>query len=220
MHSKTEICCSEPCVIRDGFFVCLQCGKINRSHLDTSLTSYSQCFGYVKSSYSRKNRFERKLIASLRCLAHYKIDTALVDHLEKLNIETPEQLLVGIARYPKRKPRKPYLYAVYYWNALGHKAPNMTDNDIRLLNKTFDQIFFAWRRLHVSGPHFPYAYLMRKIVSSSSEYSDNIRYLMRFLRVLRCRSRRLRYDKLFEICKNMNLENVNYTLINESSCEE
>ena len=61
---------------------------------------------------------------------------------------------------------------------------------------------------------------MRKIVSDSDEYSDNIRYLMRFLRVLRCRARRLRYDKIFETCKNLDLKNVTYHIINESDSEE
>ena len=218
MQSKTETCCSEPLASRDGFLVCLHCGKMFRPHLDTHMTSYNQCFGYIKSGYSRKNRFEKKLIASLRCLAHYNIDTELVKHLKKLKIETPEQLLVGIAQYPKKKPRKPYMYATYYWVALGKSIPCMTENDIRMLDHSFDQIFFAWRRLRVSGPHFPYAYLMRKIVSDSDEFSDNIRYLMRFLRVLRCRSRRLRYDKLFETCKNLDLKNATYNIINESNC--
>lgn len=218
MHSKTETCCSEPLASRDGFLVCLQCGKVARRHLDTRHTSYTQCFGYVKPGYSRKNRFEKKLIASLRCLAHYNIDVKLVAHLKTLNIETPEQLLVGIAQYPKKKPRKPYMYATYYWRALGKHAPPMTPNDIRLLDLAFDQIYFAWRRLHVNGPQFPYAYLMRKIVADSPEYSDNIRYLMRFMRVLRCRSRRLRYDKLFETCKNLDLKNVTYYVINEPGC--
>ena len=220
MHLKTEICCTEPVAIRDGFLVCLECGKMKRHHLDTRMTSYNQCFGYVKPAYSRKNRFEKKLIASLRCLAHYNIDTGLLNHLKKFNIETPEKLLVGIAQYPKTKPRKPYMYATYYWVALGKHIPSMTANDIRLLHQTFDQIFFAWNRLHVRGPQFPYAYLMRKIVADSHEFSDNIRYLMRFLRVLRCRSRRLRYDRLFDTCKKLNLENVTYHLINEPDASD
>ena len=87
MHSKTETCCSEPLASRDGFLVCLQCGKVSRPHLDTRHTSYTQCFGYIKSGYSRKNRFEKKLIASLRWLAHYNIDTELVKHLKKLKID-------------------------------------------------------------------------------------------------------------------------------------
>ena len=112
MQSKTETCCTKPLVGRDGFLVCLECGKVARPHLETHHTSYTQRFGYVKSGYSRKNRFEKKLIASLRCMAHYHIDAELVKHLKKYKIQTPEQLLVGIALYPKKKPRKPYMYGI------------------------------------------------------------------------------------------------------------
>lgn len=219
MLLKTETCCTKPLVSRDGFLMCLECGKMHRPHCDTRFTSFNQRYGFVKAGYSRKNRFEKKLIASLRCMAHYNIDAKLVEHLKKFNIKTPEQLLAGIAQYPKKRPRKPYIYAPYYWIALGKDLPKMTENDIRMLNLAFDQIFFAWHRLHVTGPHFPYSYLMRKIVADSTEYSSNLRFLMRFLRVLRCRSRRLRYDKLFQVCKNLDLKNATYHIINEQESD-
>ena len=175
MHLKIETCCTKPLSSQNGYFVCIECGLVHRPHCDTRHTSFTQRFGYVKPAYSRKHRLEKKLIASLQCLAHYKIDVDLVAHLKKQSITTPEQLLVGIASYPKKKPRKPYIYAPYYWVSLGKSLPKMTKNDVRLLTQTFDHIFFAWHRLRVQGPHFPYSYLMRKIVADpfASNYTMN-----------------------------------------------
>ena len=211
MSRITEICCKSPLSMINGYLICEYCGTVLRQHLDTCLTSYNQGYMSRKCSYSRKTRFEKKIIASLRCMAYHKIDEKLVTFLMSRKIKKPEDILSSICAYPGKRLRKPYLYATYYWSVLGFDLPRMTELDNRMLNRHFDQIFFAWKRLDLPNPNFPYSYLMRKIVMSNDIYSDGIRQLIKFVRVLRCDIRKARYDRLFEKCINLDLKIVRYT---------
>jgi hypothetical protein len=89
---------------------------------------------------------------------------------------------------------------MYYWRALGFKVPECSDRDIRLLKAAFDKIFFAWNRFGFENPRFPYSYLFKKIVTGNPKYSDGLKAMTRFTRVLRCETRRLRYAELYQKC--------------------
>ena len=136
----------------------------------------------------------------LRCRMNCKLDKNLVDFLKNKNVDTPEKLFLEMSLYPTKK-RRPFDSIMFYWVALGYSPPQCTEEDVKQLKHDFDNIFFAWKRLGFQPPRFPYAYLLRKIVHSKPDiYSPGIQQMTRFVRKLRCASRRARYDELFKEC--------------------
>ena len=206
-------CCRFDVVSENGFILCMNCGKIQSPALETSCTSYNHSSYYMVKSYSRKSRFEKKVLGLLRCLANHKIDADLMIFLKPKNIKTAQTLLSEISRYPT-KGRRPYSAIMYYWKALGHRQPTCTDDDVRQLGRDFDHIFFAWERLGFPNPKFPYPYLFAKIVGTRTSYSRGIRQMVRFVRHLRCKKRRARYDELFGKCKTFEYKNISITPAN------
>ena len=140
-------------------------------------------------------------------MASHVIDKGLFEFLLKQKIKTPEDLLSSIAKYPS-KNRRPYSFAMYYWSALGFKVPRCTEQDIKMLIFEFDNIMFAWNRLKLKRPCFPYAFLFTKLVDHGKQYSEGLKQFPKFLRKLRCDKRRVRYEKLFQKCLNYNFENI------------
>ena len=216
-------CCQYDQVCENGFMLCMNCGKIQAQSLETSITSYNQSSYYMSKPYSRKSRFEKKVLGLLRCLANHKIDGDLMIFLKTRKIKTPQDLLGEISLYPT-KGRRPYSAAMYYWLCLGRKQPVCTDADVRRLSIDFDHIFFAWRRFGFPNPKFPYSYLFAKIVETSGLYSKGMVEMVRFVRQLRCQKRRARYDSLFKKCKEFEYKNVSIMTRNMDSkhdeCEE
>ena len=205
MHIKREICCTKPLLVRDGFLVCTECGKMHRQHVTPQMISFTQNFAPVHASYSRSKRFRTKMMSALRLQMHYTLDKSLVSWLKNAESEgtlkTPEDLLFHIAQYPVSKnQRRPYLYAMYYWRALGKDIPQITTQELNQLCQEFDRIFFAFRRLNLPKPDFPYAYLFRKIVKTSA-YSKDVVMMTRFVRKLQCQVRQKRYHELYMKCQ-------------------
>lgn len=225
MHLKERTCtkCAIPhkMLNENGYFVCEHCGHIGGRCYETELTSFAQSFRSITPTYSRRSRFDKKMLAALRCRNNYTIDTNIITWLRTLTIETPEALICGIASYQyanTKKRRRPYMYVTYYWRALKKRVPVVSDFEVRRLLHDFDAIFFAWRRLGLPNPEFPYAYLFRKIVASNDYYSPQMRYLTRFVRKLCCPRRRARYDTLYDACaKNIKLSQL---YINDYSTTE
>ena len=204
-------CCQARCAVDNGHFVCTLCGKVGGVHLETTVTTYNNLGQfYLVKPYTRKGRFEKKILQLLQCRLNFNLDDDLLFFLKTRKIKTPEDLHEEIGMYPT-KGRRPYNKIVYYWVALGFKQPTCTERDSRLLKREFDNIFFAWERLGFLRPSFPYAYLFRKIVNRvNSPYSDGLRFMTRFVRVLRCNKRRERYDDMFKKCSEFNYKEVSY----------
>ena len=189
---------------------CTECGKLIRQALETSSTSYNQRSYFMPRGYTRRSRFVKKVLGSLQLHATHKIDPELVMYLKDKNIQNPTQLLKVIAKYPT-KGRRPYQFVMYYWKALGFPVPRCTEQDVDLLVREFDNVLFAWERHRFKRPKFPYSFLFRKLVSTNNQYSDGIKQFVPFVRALRCQKRKERYERLFEICKNFNYQNVHAT---------
>ena len=212
-----DICCDEQLKPLDGFMVCTICGKTHRHHFDTSLASFSQSFYPTTPTYSRKRRFEKKLLAALTCKSFYQVDLDIIKFLKPMKIISPEELLTALAKYPKKQRRRPYMYITYYWQALGKTRPTPSEREIQLIISEFDRIFFAWQHNNFKRPEFPYSYLLHKIVndgSTASSYGPAVKYLLRFVRVLRCKKRKKRYDDLFKICDQYDYQKMHPYLIN------
>lgn len=206
--------CCGPLANEDGYFCCTECGKIIQPALDTEHCSYNHLPKYLISRpYSRKSRFFKKCLGLLRCMMNYKIDEKLVAFLEKRKIITPEDLFQQISKYPSPK-RRPFDCIMFYWKALGHKQPECDERDIVMLKRDFDNIFFAWSRLGYANPRFPYSFLFRKIVTRfKHKYSNGMIELTRFVRKLRCETRRMRYEKLFKNCAEFDYKSMQHTPI-------
>ena len=204
MHALCE--CGGMVVVENGFRVCTSCGRTTGRHLETHMTSYGSTSLYFPVGYSRKSRFEKKVLGALRRLSAHTIDENLMAYLKERNIQTPEQLMHGIATYPT-KGRRPYLYIMYYWVALGFKQPVVLDADMQMLKRDFDHIFFAWERLGFPNPKFPYSYTFTKL-AGQRKYSQGMRDLIPFVRQLRCPTRRSRYDRLFKICQAFDFKKI------------
>ena len=206
INLKTETCCKRLVKPIDGYLVCEICGKMVRPFLDTKITGFQQAHYHLYTPYSRKSRFNKKMLRALQCLNTYTINPHIIEHLKKMNIETPAQCIDALAKCPMPKQsRRPYMHVVHYWKALGKQPPVVSDTEIQTLLRDFDDILFAWQRLNLPNPQFPYTYLMRQIVAQMSNYSPAMHQLTGFLRVLKCKIRRERYDFLFQKC----LHNVN-----------
>ena len=210
----SEICikCNGKLIEDEGILFCATCGLATRRMCDTRYTSFNQSYGVLKGPYSRKSRFEKKLLASLRCNVNYVINEDILKYLQSKTIESPQDLLFHISKYKIPKGvRRPYLYVMYYWRALGRVVPTLTDRDLFCLREDFDKIFFAWERNKFEPPLFPYAFLLQKIVSNGgSRYTNEMHKMTQFVRTLRCRERLKRYENLFQQCINFNYENVLY----------
>ena len=204
MHLKARICTNcvnTPfCIIVHGYYTCEHCGKMYGQFLDTNLTSFTQSFKNIQPPYSRRNRFHKKMLSALRCRGNYKINLDLLQFLQKQTTKTPEDLLSAMSKYKLKKlRRRPYMYITYYWIAIGHKLPIVSESSIQKLLYDFDNIFYAWRRLNFQKPDFPYAYLFRKLVITN-QYCKPLCFLIRFVRRLACKKRRERYDDLYAKC--------------------
>lgn len=216
INLKTETCCNAQPTAINGFFVCEVCGKILRPHYDTKYTGYQQSHYHLLTPYSRKSRFNKKMLRALQCLNTYVIKTHIIQYLKTKQIDTPEQCVEALARCPMpNKTRRPYMHVVHYWKALGKTIPAVSAAEINQLLRDFDNILFAWRRLNLPNPQFPYTYLMRQIVAQMSHYSPSMHKLTRFLRVLKCVNRRTRYDMLFQKCLDVVTKKCDTYLINE-----
>ena len=205
-YDTYNICskCSNPLICDMGMHFCSACGLSAGRLCDTSLTAFSQSHAVLKSSYSRKNRFQKKLIASLRCLVNYTLDEDMLQYLRRDNIQSPTALLKSMSKYPvKSGSRRPYLYVTFYWRALGFDVPQITERDLFCLQEDFDKIYFAWERQQFKKPMFPYAFLLRQIVlHGDKRYTEAMHMLCEFVRKLRCPQRKKRYSELFNKCIN------------------
>jgi hypothetical protein len=211
-------CCGE--IVRDnGFNVCFNCGRTFGRFLETRLQAYGRASHYFPRGYSRKSRFEKKVLGALRRLSTHKVDAELMEYLRCRSppIETPQQLLAEIGRYPTQG-RRPYIFIMYYWVALGFKQPMVTERDMNMLKREFDHIFFAWERLGFPNPKFPYAYTFKRMVLGETKYSKGMHDLVPFVRTLRCCKRRARYDRLFGICKAFDFKEIHFRK-KEMHCE-
>ena len=203
--------CSVGKIVSDmGQYFCAECGVSAGRVCDTSYTAYSQSHAILKSTYSRKNRFEKKLLASLRCLVNYVVDEKLLDFLRQKDIATPPDLLKKISDYlMPRGTRRPYIFVMYYWRALGKEVPILTERDLFCLKVDFDEIYFAWERQNFQPPMFPYAFLLRQIVlHGGKRYSVGMHKIIQFVRTLRCPRRSERYNSLFHKCVNFSYEKL------------
>ncbi len=207
-----EICikCNGKLVEDFGMLFCGTCGIGTRKICDARLTAFNQSYGVLKGPYSRKSRFEKKLLASLRCNVNYVVDEDILKYLQSKRIENPQDVLFHISKYKvARGKRRPYLYVMYYWRALGREVPTLTDRDLFCLREDFDKIYFAWERKKFPPPLFPYAFLFRRIVSHGGDrYSEGLHKMTEFVRTLRCKERLKRYENLFQQCINFDYENV------------
>ena len=212
--------CCGPLVNENGYNCCTSCGKIVQMALDSDNCSFGHTPRHlVMRPYSRKSRFFGKCLGLLRCMVNYKIDEKLLRFLKRRKPATPEALFLEIARYPTKK-RRPFDCIMFYWRALGHPQPVCTDHDIKMLKRDFDDIYFAWTRLGFKNPRFPYSFLFRKIVTSSSKFSAGMVELTRFVRKLRCENRRLRYESLFKECARFDYKNMKHFPIPKSGVPE
>ena len=201
-------CCPSFCTeIHNGFVFCVGCGRMVRRHLSTNETSFSQKTHFMPRGYSRRSRFVKKVLGSLRLQTTHEIDSDLMNFLKKQKVETPQDLLQKMSEW-KTKSRRPYSHAMQYWRALEKPVPHCTDEDVTLLVRTFDEILFAWERLRIKNPRFPYSWLFTRLVSSDPRYSAGMRALVPFLRKLRCKKRNARYEELFQKCKNFDYLNI------------
>ncbi len=209
-------CCGE-IIMENGFNVCIDCGRTFGRCLETRLTAYGTASHYFPRGYSRKSRFEKKVLGALRRLSTHKVDAELMDYLRCRNIKTPQQLLADIGGYPT-KGRRPYIFIMYYWVALGFKQPMVTERDMDTLKRDFDHLFFAWERLGFPNPKFPYAYTFKRLVIGQKKYSKGMHDLVPFVRTLRCCKRRERYDRLFGICRAFDFKEIHFRK-KEMHCE-
>ena len=200
-------CCNQISVLEDGFYFCSRCGAMQKRDIRTCHTSFNQATYYVPKGYSRRSRFVNKVLGSLRLLASHNVEKDLFEFLEKKKINTPQELLHWISKFPT-KTRRPYSFAMYYWAALGKEVPRCTEQDIKKLVFEFDNIMFAWHRLGFKKPCFPYAFLFKKLVARGTMYSDGIKAFAPFLRDLKCIRRRERYDKIFKKCISFDFKNI------------
>ena len=198
--------CYEADVVLDcGFNCCTSCGKVVQRELDTTCTSYNACWGTVMNTtpYTRSSRFNTKILAALLGNVNHRCDAGLLRWLHFCNrknrLATPEMLLKRISDY-KTTIRKPYIHSRCYWIAVkGGKLPTISNDEVVFIEKTFAELFYAWERLNLKKPKFPFTTALRLIVEKF-ELSDNMKYLCRFARKLRCPNRKKRYKENFEKC--------------------
>ena len=187
----------------ESFAVCSECGVVSRRHLDTSVISFGSSSTPMRHVYTRKGRFSTKIIGTLlRTGLTPMLHTELVDIVR--NCVEPEDVVSAIAAWkPPANTRRPYIHAAYYWIAAGGTLPDVPEHEIRRVILAFEDCFFAWHRLNIVGPSFPYVWLLRALVAPGNglcEFSEGLRMITRFTKPMRCEKRNKRYAEIFKKC--------------------
>ena len=126
MHAATSSCCSEALVNEEGYWMCVACGVIACTAIDTRIISFNQNVGQLRVNYSRKSRFLRKILGALCNKQHHVVDEKLLEHLRVSEYKTPETFLACMASH-KCKKRRPYIHCTKYWELLGNAIPRLKD---------------------------------------------------------------------------------------------
>ena len=205
MQNEASSYCKDSIIVDCGFNCCAACGAVVQRELNTTCTSYNACWGTVMNTtpYTRSIRFNTKILAALLGRVNHRCDPGLMRWLRfcerKDRVRTPEMLLKRISDY-KTTIRKPYIHSRCYWVALkGEKFPEINPREIAFIEKTFAELFYAWERLNLGTPRFPFTTALRLTVERFG-LSSNMKYLCRFARALRCQTRAKRYKENFELC--------------------
>mgnify|MGYP007063394305 CR=1 FL=1 len=186
-------------VVDAGYECCQQCGKIKSRELDADVCAFAQSTSPMCNSYTRSKRFKSKILGVLLCRVTQDLDPMLVNRVA--SAVNPEDVLEIISCYePRSNQRRPYLQAVAYWIAANKPMSFPKQSEIDHYVHRFESIFFARARLQLDGPNFPYLALLEMMVHDNKDASDEMRFLMRFVRKLRCRRRRRRYQQQFINC--------------------
>lgn len=199
MLCPNSTCCKcTSFVIDAGYSVCVSCGQAAARALDSNITCFAQQVALLRVSYTRRSRFEKKILAALLGRQHHTIDVDLLRHIESSGASTPEAFLAAMGTY-ESKLRRPYIFVTKYWQATNRAIPVLGLDEEKFIVSMFDDIFFSWERLNLENPQFPYCTLLRLIINHYN-CSSEARKLLRFARVLRCEKRRARYAMCFEKC--------------------
>ena len=174
------------------------CGSVVSRELDVGVKSFQQSVSRGVAPYTRKKRFCHKILGALLGRVGHKLNAMLIRHIKSSGAETPEEFVVAVSTF-ETSSRRPYIHVTQYWYARGGAMPTLPPHEERFLERMFDAIFFAWARLEIQGPQFPYTTLLQLLVHHFALGASS-RHLVRFSRVLRCPKRRLRYNILFEKC--------------------
>ncbi len=206
--------------------VCVECGVVTTRDLNTSNTSFSQRFSSLgQKRYSRKKRFNNRILGALQRRINHSLDLQLVRYLKqchrRASLNSPEELLLRMSEY--RSPRKPYLHALLYWTEVtGEKVELMTKEDEHFISMWFDEIFFARNRLAFPRPRPPMATLLQLVVQEFD--LKDVKYLVRFTRHLRCPARSRKYheqtQKCFAYITNGGLKNWDGTTENTQEASQ
>ena len=192
--------------IDSGYLCCVSCGAVCKRELDTKCSSFAQNTAPLHNSYTRTKRFVTKIRAALMCRVTCPIDLMLLSSVRCCS--TPEDVIQAIAKHVPPvvhgpPPRRPYLHAVAYWVAAGKEMTFPTKREIDHYVRQFEHIFFARARLDITGPNFPYLTLLEFLVNEKNNTricSDAMRFIMRFVRKLRCQRRRRKYADQYQMC--------------------
>jgi hypothetical protein len=212
MQNLLHRCCENAAhVLDNGYITCVSCGCVHIRELDVANTAFGHTPSRLKTNYTRSGRFATKIIGSLLKRHHHNMDESLLATLRAraADLKTPEDLLLAISRW-EGKGRKPYIFAVRYWEALGRTMRVISDKEERFICNVFGEIFFAAERLEIEGPRFPMTTLLQLIVEEF-EMSPEAIFMIRFTKRLRCQFRQARYTANFKRC-------ISYIKKNESRC--
>jgi hypothetical protein len=198
-------CCNSQYVLDNGYMCCRSCGAIKARELDVNHISFLQNVSKLHSvQYTRLGRFSQKIVGSLLQTTNYKPPENMILYLNSCRqrgvCETPEDLLVAIANY-KTTVRRPYMHSTTLWsNMVGTPTiPTLGDVDKRFMCLIFEEIFYVWTRLDFERPRLPMGQAIVLIVENFN-MGPTAKYLVRFIRKLKCPKRRERYASLFQKC--------------------
>ena len=113
---ETSRCCKSLVVEDEGYMYCTMCGVRTRRYLETSVTSFNQSTFFMPVGYTRRSRFIKKIIGSLRLMTTHEVQPELVDYLRTKNIQTPQQLLNSMTKFKTKKRSTPTPWSTgNYW---------------------------------------------------------------------------------------------------------
>jgi len=200
-------CCKNASTVLDnGYICCRNCGRVTSRELDVNHVSFLQNVSKLHSvQYTRMGRFSQKIVGALLQNTNYKPPEHLILYLnsckQRGTIKTPEDLLVAISKYQSEGTRRPYMHSTTLWSHMvGTKPiPTLSESDKRFMCMVFEEVFYAWTRLDLQRPRLPMGQAIILIVENF-DMGPNARYLIRFIRKLKCAKRRERYARLFKKC--------------------
>ncbi len=194
-------CCEEPELNLEGqLVVCVNCGLVRGCYLSLTraCSSYQQRYQTVMTpTYSRGKRF-KAMMNQVVTARFSESDVPVLEKLSGQTFENVDKLLVFLKTLKCRDKRYNSLHLFAKLHCADYSPQSIPADWLNLLTRQtrlFNRFESAFQNNFPKQPFLSYSWLVRRFLRLY-----NLEQFTRFVKVLKCRRRRKRYERLFTTC--------------------